>query len=115
MNAKITIDDIKQVTEELSDWAKDYGQRHDLRPETTGSSVEGAAIADGIFAYQGVNSEGLDDLVQGMATNTIASMIARSLTRGPQGMTNYLVSELGSYWLAGLSVGIELGRKFPKP
>jgi hypothetical protein len=111
----ITTKDIQEALAEANQWSVDYAKRHDLRPTRGGGNpVEGAAVADAVLAdLLGVQEEGLTSFINDMTAPVIAELVVRAMD-SPKGLTRYLLGTLGSIWLAGLTAGILLGRKFPK-
>jgi hypothetical protein len=111
MTQKITVRDIEDCVTELNIWSEEYGRRHDLRPQETHSSVEGAAIADAMLAHLGIDETDLTEYIN-QTTSGAAEQLLSHVMHG-SGMLN-LNALFGSIWLAAFSAGVLVGRKFPK-
>lgn len=112
----ITVKDIEEAITEANTWALKWGEKRDLHPRGAGgNATEGAAIADGMLSgLLGVEEQGLTEWIDHLTSPAIAELVIRAATK-PQGVTRFLMATMGSIFLSGLTAGIMLGRKFPKP
>jgi hypothetical protein len=117
----IDMADVTQAFEEMLEYTKEYGRRHDLRgTRDGGNKAESAAIAEAMLKFVGVTtSEDFTREIDGMTMATRLGIV-KAIAMGraglltPEAINRQMAALVGSAWLTAFTTGIQLGRKFPK-